>query len=161
WRRARAPRRRESSARISTSAGDAGDSWGAPQKCGAPPPGPGGARAHTPAPPGAPHHPPARSPRTNRPGVHTTPTTPPHDPGDAIRDVVCTVRIRAKVPGVRLYHAGFAYPTDQRPGVLAVEPIRGGTVADVKESPTGAIAVYFLLDRDIDVGDAQPYDLCF
>jgi hypothetical protein len=79
----------------------------------------------------------------------------------AISDVVCTVRIRAKAPGVRLYHAGFSYPTDQRQGVLAVEPIHGGTVADLRESPTGALAVYLLLDRDVDPGDPAPYVVSF
>lgn len=82
-------------------------------------------------------------------------------PSRAIRELVCTVRIRAKVSGVCLYHAGFAYPTDQRPGVLAVETISGGALAEVRESPSGAIAVYFRLDHDLDPGDPQPHDLSF
>jgi len=82
-------------------------------------------------------------------------------PSGAIGDLVCTVRIRAKASGVRLYHAGFSYPTDARPGVLTVESIAGGTVADVRESPTGAIAVYFLLDRDVNADESGPYDLSF
>lgn len=82
-------------------------------------------------------------------------------PSGAIVDLVCTVRVRAKASGVRLYHAGFAYPTDPRPGVLTVEAISGGTVADVRESPTGAIAVYFRLDREVNADEPAPYDLSF
>lgn len=79
----------------------------------------------------------------------------------AIRALVCTVQLRAKVPGVCLYHAAFAYPTDQRAGVLTVEPIFGATVADLRESVTGAVALYLRLDRDLHPDDLHPYFLSF
>jgi hypothetical protein len=79
----------------------------------------------------------------------------------AIEELVCEISLRAITPGVRLYHCGFGYPSDQRPGVLSIEQILGATAADIRESPTGAIAVYLLLDRALHPADPEPYVLSF
>jgi hypothetical protein len=83
------------------------------------------------------------------------------NPAGAIADSRCVIRLRAKAPGVRLYYQGFTYPTDQRRGVLTVEPLAGLTVDDVRESDTGMIATYFKLDRDLGPDEADPYTVAY
>jgi hypothetical protein len=82
-------------------------------------------------------------------------------PTGAIRDVLCTVTLRARNRGVRLYYTGFSYPTDQRPGVLRIEPRSGAGTAAFQESPSGAVGGYFQLDRAISPDDLEPYTLVF
>ena len=79
----------------------------------------------------------------------------------AIRDVVCTIRLRARTPAVRIYYTGFSYPTDQRLGVLSIEAISGGQVTTTQESHTGALSAYFTLDRDLAPDDAEPFTMMF
>jgi hypothetical protein len=82
-------------------------------------------------------------------------------PSGAIRDVVCTVALRARAAGVRLYYTGFSYPADQRPGVLRVEVLSGAAVLAAQESPSGAVGCYFRLDRELAPDDAEPYAVAF
>lgn len=82
-------------------------------------------------------------------------------PTGAIREVLCTVLLRAKTPGVRLYYSGFSYPADQRPGVLRIEPRSGAGVAACQESPSGAVGGYFELDRELFPDDPEPHTVVF
>jgi hypothetical protein len=79
----------------------------------------------------------------------------------AVSEMICTIRIRATSPSVCLYYAGFTYLTDQHRGVLLVEPITGGTIGDLRESATGSIVLYLLLDQDLSPDDPDAYSLTF
>ncbi len=78
-----------------------------------------------------------------------------------IQEVSYTVALRALTPGVRLYYSGHSYPADQRAGVVEVEPVEHATLLATRESPSGAVAAYFLLDREISPNDPEPYVLRF
>lgn len=82
-------------------------------------------------------------------------------PTGAIRDVVCTVTLRARTPGVRLYYSGFSYPADQRTGVLRVQARSGASLAAAQESPSGAVGTYFALDRDLSPDDPAAHTVVF
>ncbi|HEY7223674.1 MAG TPA: hypothetical protein VH561_08815 [Micromonosporaceae bacterium] len=82
-------------------------------------------------------------------------------PTGSIRDVLLTSWIRATSPGVRLVYGGFSYLTDPRRGVLSVEPVAGGRLAEMQESETGAIKAYLETDRDINPDDSQPYRISY
>ena len=82
-------------------------------------------------------------------------------PAGAIRDVVCTVTLRARAPSVRLYYSGFSYPADQRPGVLRIEARSGASLTAVQESPSGAVGAYFELDRELSPDDPAPHTVVF
>lgn len=78
-----------------------------------------------------------------------------------IEDVRCVITLRAKTPNVRMYYAGHTYAADRRPGVLRVESGTGATLAATRESETGALQSYFVLDRDLSPADPDPYTLSF
>lgn len=82
-------------------------------------------------------------------------------PTGAVREVVVTVALRARTPGVRLYYTGFNYPADQRTGVLRIEAAAGATLLSAQESPSGALGCYFQLDREISPEDRDPYSVTF
>jgi transcriptional regulator with XRE-family HTH domain len=84
-----------------------------------------------------------------------------YGPAGAIREVRCTIALRARTAGVRLYYAGHSYPSDQRTGVVEVLPVAHTSIAESQESPSGAVATYFLLDDDISPDDPEPYILQF
>lgn len=81
------------------------------------------------------------------------------DERGVIREFELAVMIRARTDGVRLYYSGHAYSTDRRPGVMSVEAISGGTVTDVRESPTGALQAYFDLGRSLSPSDPRAHEL--
>jgi hypothetical protein len=81
--------------------------------------------------------------------------------GGGISEVLDTVTLRAKTPGVRLYYTGFSYPADQRPGVLRIEAVSGATVVATQESSSGAVGSYFRLDRELSPHDPDPYEVRF
>ena len=82
-------------------------------------------------------------------------------PNGAIRDAACTVALRARNPGVRLYYTGFSYSADQRPGVLHVEAMGGASTVTAQESPTGALGCYFRLNRELAPDDPDPHTVAF
>ena len=126
--------------------------------------------------------------RRRRQGVHTIPeTVPPRRVGEvtsredvqqhylvevndahytfdgrgAIEDVHCAITLRAKTPNTGLYYAGHTYAADRRPGVLRMEAKAGATLAATKESDTGAVQSYFILDRSLSPDELDPYTLSF
>jgi hypothetical protein len=95
---------------------------------------------------------------------YVAPSTEAHyrfGPTGAIRAVVCTVTLRARTPGVRLYYSGFSYPADQRRGVLKAAARAGATLAAAQESPSGALGAYLQLDRELSPDDPEPYTVVF
>ncbi|WP_133977328.1 hypothetical protein [Kribbella voronezhensis] len=78
-----------------------------------------------------------------------------------IEEFKCVAVIRAVTPGTRMYYTGHTYSSDRRPGVLRAEAISGGTLAEVRESPTGALQAYFDLGRDLSPTDENPHILTF
>lgn len=83
------------------------------------------------------------------------------DATGAMRLVRCSVALRAKSSGVRLYYAGHSYPADQRPGVLSVHVESGARIEEVRESESGSLQTFFALDRPISPADSDPYELIF
>lgn len=79
----------------------------------------------------------------------------------AIEDVRCDITLRAKTPNTGLYYAGHTYAADRRPGALRVESGTGATLAATKESDTGALQSYFILDRSLSPDEPDPYTLSF
>jgi len=79
----------------------------------------------------------------------------------AITSVHFTVALRAVSPNVRLYCSGHQYGADLRPGVLAVEAESGATLAATRESVTGAVQSFFVLDRMIGPSDPQPHTVTY
>jgi hypothetical protein len=79
----------------------------------------------------------------------------------AISAAVFTVTLRPKSDGVLLYYAGHSYPSDQRKGVLGIQAMSGCTVESIRESPRGALATIFRLDRALLLRDAECYELTF
>lgn len=84
-----------------------------------------------------------------------------YGPTGAIREVMFRIALRARNPGVRLYFSGHSYPSDQRTGVVEVIPHANARIADVRESASGAVASYLMLDREISPDDPEPYVLQF
>lgn len=84
-----------------------------------------------------------------------------YGPTGAIREAICTITLRARTAGVRLYYSGHSYPSDQRTGVVEVLPMANADIAEIRESPSGAVASYFLLDYEIFPDDPDPYVLQF
>lgn len=84
-----------------------------------------------------------------------------YGPTGAIREAMSTIALRARTPGVRLYFSGHTYPSDPRTGVVEVIPHANARIADIRESPSGAVTTYFLLDREISPEDPEPYVLQF
>jgi hypothetical protein len=82
-------------------------------------------------------------------------------PNRAITEVIYTVTLRALTPGVCMYYSGHSYPADQRAGVVEISPIAHASLLSAKESSSGAVAAYFLLDRAISPNDPEPYILQF
>ncbi|HST66914.1 MAG TPA: helix-turn-helix transcriptional regulator [Mycobacteriales bacterium] len=82
-------------------------------------------------------------------------------PGGAITEVVTTIGLRARRPGVLLYYTGFSYPADLRPGVLRIEAVSGATVLATEESISGALACYLRLDREVGPDDPEPHLLTY
>lgn len=82
-------------------------------------------------------------------------------PVGSIVEVDCVARLRAKAPGVRLAYGGFTYVVEQRTGVLSVEPVSGATVADLRESDTGAMGFYWELDQDLHPSDPEPHTVAY
>jgi len=78
-----------------------------------------------------------------------------------VLNVRCEVALRAKTRGVCLYHSGFTYPADPRKDVLKVEPLRGCTVSESRESASGALDIYFRLDHELSPLDAKPHVVAF
>jgi hypothetical protein len=82
-------------------------------------------------------------------------------PTGAVREVEITVAIRATADGARMYYTGFSYPADQRTGVLRAEAVAGAELLAAQESPSGALACYFRLERDLSPEDRDAYRLSF
>lgn len=74
-----------------------------------------------------------------------------------ISDVLLTMALRARSPGVRLLYGGHSYPSDPRSGVVEIQPVTNLAVADIRESASGTIAAYFLLGREISPDDSNAY----
>ncbi|WP_436495547.1 hypothetical protein [Actinokineospora sp. HUAS TT18] len=76
-----------------------------------------------------------------------------------VEEVRLSVTIRATTPGVRLFYTGHTFDADRRPGVLRIEEGAGGSLVQLRESPSGAVQAYFELDHDLAPSDAQPHVL--
>jgi hypothetical protein len=84
-----------------------------------------------------------------------------YGPTGAIREAECTVALRARTPGVRLFYSGHSYPSDQRTGVVEIQSVAHARIAEKRESPSGAVATFFHLDRELFPADPEPHILKF
>jgi transcriptional regulator with XRE-family HTH domain len=83
------------------------------------------------------------------------------DSGGAITWVDFKVVLRAISEGVRLYCCGHQYGADPRPGVLGIEAESGASLTATRESMTGALQSFFVLDRSIGPNDPEPFTVTY
>jgi transcriptional regulator with XRE-family HTH domain len=83
------------------------------------------------------------------------------DPAGVIEFVHYSVALRAVSENVRLYCSGHQYAADPRIGVLQVQAESGASLASVRESVTGAVQSFFVLDRPIEPSDPEPFTVSY
>jgi transcriptional regulator with XRE-family HTH domain len=82
-------------------------------------------------------------------------------PTGVIEFVHYSVALRAVSENVRLYCSGHQYAADPRTGVLQVEAAAGASLISVRESVTGAVQSFFVLDRAIEPSDPEPFAVSY